>query len=113
MNRTLGQKMRLLRDKKHYTQEQISSLLHVGRSSYANYEIDRREPSIDFLVALARFHHVSVDYLVTNTYNLTHAQHQELLQLLAVFRKLTPDNQSDVFDYMKYRLQKQMKENKS
>lgn len=113
MNRTLGQKMKLLRDKKHYTQEQISSQLHIGRSSYANYERDRREPSIAFLVALARFHHVSVDYLVTDTYNLTHAQYQELLKLLALFRKLTPDNQSEVFDFIDYIMKKQKRKTSS
>lgn len=107
MNRTLGQKMKLLRDKKHYTQEQISSQLHIGRSSYANYEKDRREPSIAFLITLARFHHVSVDYLVANSYNLTHTQYQEIRHFLAMYHKLTPDNQSDVFDYMKFRLQMQ------
>lgn len=113
MNRTLGQKMKLLRDKKQYTQEEMSACLHVGRSSYANYEKDRREPSIAFLVTLARFHQVSVDYLVSNPYNLTHAQHQEMLHFLTVYHKLTPDNRTEVFDYMKYRLQRQLKDEKN
>lgn len=108
MNRTLGQKMKLLRDKRHFTQEQMSTLLHVGRSAYANYEKDKREPSIDFLVTLAKFHHVTVDYLISGSYNPTHSQYQEIIRFLSVFQKLSAENQTHTFSYMTYLLQNQL-----
>lgn len=91
MNQTIGQKMRLLRENRLYTQTQISDILHVGRSSYANYEIGKREPSINFLITLADFYHVTVDYLVRSSLPADLIEYQNQTQLLALFKKLDPD----------------------
>ena len=49
------------------TQAQLAKELNISRPALANYEIGKREPSIEILIKLARYFNVSVDYLVDNT----------------------------------------------
>ena len=91
MNQSIGQKMKFLRENRLYTQTQVSDQLHVGRSSYANYENGKREPSVNFLVTLADFYQVTVDYLVRSSFPADLTEHQHHIQLLAMFKKLDPE----------------------
>lgn len=61
---SLGRKMQRLRVQKGLTQQQISEMLHVSRSCYANYEIMKRIPPYPLIILLADYYHVSVDYLI-------------------------------------------------
>ena len=63
----LPERLTLLRKEKKLTQEELSSKLHIGRSSYAHYEAAERKPGIDALINIADFHSVSLDYLVGRT----------------------------------------------
>lgn len=54
-----------LRESRKLDQQDLADLLHVSRSTIANYETGRREPDYDKLLQLAEFFEVSVDYLLT------------------------------------------------
>lgn len=60
----LNEQMRLIRKKNKYTQQQISDLLEIDRSTYASYETGRNRPDIRLLAAFAKVFNVSVDYII-------------------------------------------------
>lgn len=60
----LGERLIELRKKQKLTQQDVSERLHLSRSTYAQYEINRRVPEYGTLEKLADFFHVSIDYLV-------------------------------------------------
>ena len=60
----LTNKMRELRKKYGYTQEEVSQHLNIQRQTYSNYENATRTPPLDIIIALADLYHVSIDYLV-------------------------------------------------
>lgn len=62
---TFSQTLRLTRKLRHYTQEQMSQLLHVCRQAYCNYENGSRMPSLDILIRAAEILEVTADYLLT------------------------------------------------
>ncbi|MEC2159738.1 helix-turn-helix domain-containing protein [Virgibacillus halodenitrificans] len=60
----LGQRLENLRERSDYKQKEISALLGFTTNVYGMYEREERTPSLETLVKLADFFHVSVDYLL-------------------------------------------------
>jgi len=60
----LGKRLVILRNKKGLTQEQIALIFKMSRSTYAQYEVDRRKPDYDTLKMFADYFNVSTDYLL-------------------------------------------------
>lgn len=56
--------LRNLREDHDYKQWQVAQYLKIDRSTYAYYELGRRQPSYDIVVKLAKYYGVSVDYLL-------------------------------------------------
>lgn len=61
---TLGEKIAQLRNAMNLTQKEMASLLHLDRSTYAYYEIDKTTPSLTNLLLMARLFNVTVDLLI-------------------------------------------------
>ena len=57
-------RIRDLREDKDLTQEQMAEAVSVGQRAYSYYENGQRMLPPEVLSALARFHGVSVDYLL-------------------------------------------------
>lgn len=55
------------RNKKKLTQQQVANIIGINRSSYANYENNRREMDNDTLLKLADLFETSVDNLLGRT----------------------------------------------
>lgn len=64
---TLGNRISNLREKRGWSQSQLSDKLHIGTSTLGMWETDKRKPSAEFIVKLAEIFHVSTDYLLGNT----------------------------------------------
>ena len=60
----IGDRIRLLREKRGKTQGEVCASLGLEQSTLANYEKSRRTPKVDIIIALAKFFHVSTDYLL-------------------------------------------------
>lgn len=60
----IGKKMLKLRTEKDLTQQDVADGIGILRSTYAHYEIDRREPDNEMLCRIARYFDVSADYLL-------------------------------------------------
>ena len=59
-----SERLRETRQKRIFTQKNISDHLGIAERAYQNYEYGNREPNLETLVKLADFFDVSLDYLV-------------------------------------------------
>ena len=59
----IGKRLRKLRIEHNLTQNEVSILTGIKRSSIASYELNEQLPSVDKLIQLANLYKVSLDYL--------------------------------------------------
>ena len=64
---TLGQQIRDLRQKHHLSQRELASLCGVSRSLLSQIENARAVPSLDVMIRIANYFHVSIVYMLTPT----------------------------------------------
>lgn len=57
-------RLKELRQNLHCTQEKIANDLNIARTTYRNYENGDREPSLEFLIKIADYFDISLDYLL-------------------------------------------------
>lgn len=101
MEKTLGQKLRILRESRHFTQQQISGFLHLERAAYANYESDRRNPSYEYILVIADFYDVRVDYLIRPDFTGNPRQLPVRIEhMLRDYCRLAPDLQKLIADFI-------------
>ena len=105
---TLSEKLRALRKKSRYTQEDISRKLNIQRQTYCNYENDARTPPLETVVALAEIYHVSVDYLVRGAEAASDSDtgrncHEK--KLLSEFSTLSSTKQKEVIEFIQFKKQ--------
>jgi transcriptional regulator with XRE-family HTH domain len=62
-------RIRDLREDRDLTQKQVASYLNCSQQVYSNYELGQRDIPTQVLLALAKLHKTSVDYIlgITNT----------------------------------------------
>lgn len=60
----LGDKIKMARKAQRITQQALADRLGVHRSTIANYEIERRRPSLSELKEIAKILHVDTNYLL-------------------------------------------------
>ena len=60
----LGEKLKAARKAQRITQQALADRLGVHRSTVANYEIERRRPSLEELKMIAQILHVDINYLL-------------------------------------------------
>ena len=60
----INERLRELRVKFGYTQNQIAKMLNIDRSTYAYYETGKTHPDITSLVVLSRIYNISLDELL-------------------------------------------------
>lgn len=60
----IGGRLRLLRKLCGWKQWEIAEKLHLDRSTYAYYEIDKTRPEYETLISIAAIYGVSVDFLM-------------------------------------------------
>ena len=58
-----GKRLKELRERYGYSQEELAKLLNTSRSRIANYEQGIREPDMEMQETLADFFNVTLDYL--------------------------------------------------
>lgn len=57
-------RIRDLREDKDITQKQMAAILHCSQQVYSNYELGQRDIPTNILIALAKFHETSTDYIL-------------------------------------------------
>ncbi|MHB1126615.1 MAG: helix-turn-helix domain-containing protein [Bacillota bacterium] len=77
----LGEKLSKLRKNKGLSQAELARLLGMSRSTYAQYEIDRRNPDYETLSKMASFFGVSTDWLLGRSNNSKRVKWKESSRL--------------------------------
>ena len=65
--KNIGERIKTLRKKKHWTQDELAHYLEVAPSSVGSYERGSRQPTIENLIRMAKYFNVSLDYLLCQT----------------------------------------------
>lgn len=58
-----SKRMKELRVENNLSQTDVAKVLHCGQVAYGMYELGKRRISVENLVKLAKYYHVSMDYL--------------------------------------------------
>lgn len=87
-----GTRIKDLRLKYSYTQEQLAQRLNLTKSVISAYETGTRMPSYEVLITIARIFHVSTDYLLgvenKNTLDLSGLSQEETDALRNLIRAM-------------------------
>lgn len=62
--KSLGEKLRKLRESYNLSQNQVAEALNIDRSTYSYYELDKTRPNLETLVKLSHIFSVSKSYLL-------------------------------------------------
>jgi transcriptional regulator with XRE-family HTH domain len=117
----LHERLRELRTKFGYTQNQIAKLLNIDRSTYAYYETGKTRPDVATLLVLSQIYNLSISELLadesvpkyvadrgyvsdyirgkknsSHIYNLTTPEKD----LVGAFRICSPEEQKHITDYV-------------
>ncbi len=57
-------RIKLLREKNNWSQNQLASKMHCAPSSIAMYEKEERKPSLEVLIKLSEIFECSIDYIL-------------------------------------------------
>lgn len=74
LHRKQGDKLRDIRERSGFTQQQVATALNIDRSSYASYEIGRSQPSPSTLVILAKLFNTSLEELLDDELATTYVR---------------------------------------
>lgn len=98
-----SERLKMLRKRHGLTQKQLAERLNVDTSTIGKYEGKSNIiPSDDIKSKMADLFGVSVDYLMERTDNpvsISDNITEDELRMIELFRKLTDEGQSLVFDY--------------
>lgn len=61
---TMAEKLKMLRSKSGYTQEEIAKKIGVGSSTVCMWELGQRQPNVKKLKKMALLYGVTVDYIL-------------------------------------------------
>ena len=61
------ERLRDLRQDRDLSQKKIAEMLHIGQTTYSDYELGKINIPVDILKALAIFFDTSIDYLLELT----------------------------------------------
>ncbi len=60
----LNLKLKELREENGYTQEFVANYLHIKQNTYSQYETNKRQISLENLVALKNLYGTTIDYIL-------------------------------------------------
>ena len=91
--------LKILRESKGYTQQQLSEMIGVSQQTLQKYETQKHEPDIESLKKLADIFGVTVDYLVGHTSkgeDPNYAISESEFLIIENFRKLDKDTRDGI-----------------
>lgn len=101
---SLGERLRVLREKNNFTLDYVAKKLNTTGISIGRYEKNQREPRSEMLNLLADFYNVSVEYLMgrTNIPRMDIKYDESDIILLESIKELNEDEKKKVDDFIKF-----------
>lgn len=84
-----GDILRELLEERNISQKKLAEDLNISASAIGNYVRNNREPDFETLKKIARYFHVSIDFLLS--YPLDKQQDYRDTKILQIFHELTED----------------------
>ena len=103
-------KLKKLRKENKLTQTEISKILNIAQTTYANYELEKNQTPIEILKQLADYYGVTLDYLCGHETknNIDLSGFSDMKKgCVYILEKLSEENATIVFGYMSHVLQNQ------
>lgn len=104
----LGELLRYYRNRSNLTQQQVSDLMGINRTTYTYYETSKTEPSIDTLHKLIKIFGITYDDLLpTDSHNNANSEKsdetiynltKEEQQILLYYRVLSTEDKNKLKD---------------
>lgn len=82
------ERLKILRKEVNFTQTKLANKLNYSRSTIAQYERGIRTPSINFLIEVANFFEVSLDYLMGRSNIRMNFKNEEDVSLIKTISKM-------------------------
>ena len=79
---TTGEIIAKLRNKNKISQSALANDLHIGQSTLAMYEKNKRKPSLEMLSAIADYFNVTTDYLLGRPEKQTESRQQTISEAI-------------------------------
>lgn len=99
----LAFKIKEIRKQHNYTQNYVSHYLNMSRGGYAQYEIDRRTPSLEMLLKLSKLYNVGIDTFINpETIPLTDSEKSVVWGSQNSFQEETGYNKNGATISLKY-----------
>ncbi len=103
-----GNNLKDLREARNITQSQLAEYLQVSRPTIAGYETKSRQPDFEKLEKIARYFHVSIDYLISGSEAANVDIHLKKLpnpktlerDVIMAYRKLSLASKQNVLEYI-------------
>lgn len=103
-------KIKYLREEKHFKQRQVADFLGISQQAYSYYELDKRELPARHVVSLAKLYQVSTDYLLgadpapSGAYdvNATFIKDVSLKEIMISLGELNKDSRQELIKYLSY-----------
>ncbi len=96
------QRIKDLREDCDITQEKISNGLYMHKTTYVRYESGDREPPFEFVIRLADYYNVSLDYIAGRTNDKRGLTQSELsdkeTRLIKKFRSLSESGKGRILE---------------
>ncbi|HCL4549696.1 XRE family transcriptional regulator [Clostridium botulinum] len=113
--KTIGERIKELREEKGINQLELSKILNVHKGSVSNWENNKRTPDADMLTKIADFFNCSVDYLLGNTDIKNKLNMSKLFSgagglKLDSFKELIQENESNNNTLFSFMLEDKLKE---
>ncbi len=83
----IGDRIKSLRQDRKISQEQMALDLHISRSTVSKIETDGRITSLEVLIQLSEYYHVSTDYILKGISDNTSIS-EELQAIIALLSSL-------------------------
>ena len=88
-----------LRSERELSQRDMAKAMNVSQGTYNNWENSNTQPSIEQLIALAKFFGVSVDYIIGNSDDfgtINYEENGEHKNFLGLYVAASPEIQSAI-----------------
>ena len=100
----IGERLYALRKEAGLTQDELAELLQINKHSISSYERDKRDPPDPVKVRIARYFHVSVDYLLKMTDNPRPVDSEE--RVLRLPHDFPIEALAELTDFMEFLIEK-------
>ena len=95
----IGERLKKLRKYMDLTQEQVASILHLGRDAILRIESGKRKINIEELMAFSKLYNISMDELTSNNHNINNNE----IAFARGFNKLNKKDQKEIINLIEYK----------